>query len=223
MTTATQQMQSLDVVLEEVRAERARQDEKWGEQNHPDGTGPESRPFHRTDINLDLRIGREVGHILRAKCERAFISGTGTWLDILLEEIGEAIAAAEPGRLRVELVQAAAVIVAWIETIDRRARQQNDIARELTFQLTEGGETYPFTEGESCDITGYGHQDKAAFADAINRYDRECGLILDPSEQWTADAIQHGWAVLLDDEVHMRMCAETEPGAFPVTTLWGQR
>ncbi|MFA8415115.1 hypothetical protein ACEPTV_33255, partial [Burkholderia pseudomallei] len=34
------------LVLAEVAAERARQDAKWGQQNHDDGTGPDSMPLY---------------------------------------------------------------------------------------------------------------------------------------------------------------------------------
>jgi NTP pyrophosphatase (non-canonical NTP hydrolase) len=63
--------------------ERTRQNEKWGEQNHPDLY----------------------------------------WLGILVEEVGEVSRAViegdERGRDK-ELVEVAAVCVAWIEAIDRR-------------------------------------------------------------------------------------------------------
>ena len=82
-------------IWDAVDAERARQDAKWGEQNHDDFT----------------------------------------WMAILAEEVGEVAKAAlhhngdEPGvtaseatlsHLREELVQVAAVAVAWLEAIDRR-------------------------------------------------------------------------------------------------------
>ena len=73
-------------VLDEVSAERARQDAKWGEQNHP-----------------------------------AFKHGEVTYRDILLEEVFEALAESNQARLRAELVQVAAVAVAWVEKIDRHA------------------------------------------------------------------------------------------------------
>ena len=79
-----------DSVLEDVSDERDRQDEKWGVQNH-----------------LDL-----------------------TWNAIIMEELGEAaqevltqqfgVMGKGHGDLREELVQVAAVAVAWIEAIDRR-------------------------------------------------------------------------------------------------------
>lgn len=76
-------------ILEDVLRERERQDEKWGVQTHP----PE------------------------------------IWLTILAEEVGEAAqevltkrfgeAGNGHGDIREELIQAAAVLVAWVEQIDR--------------------------------------------------------------------------------------------------------
>lgn len=93
-------------VLAEVADERARQDAKWGEQNHPDGTGSPARV-------LDAEAAR-------LECKRQFAEGTGTWLDVLEEEVSEAYAEADPDKLRSELIQVAAVAVAWAEAIDRR-------------------------------------------------------------------------------------------------------
>lgn len=94
-------------VLGEVAVERARQDEKWGEQNHPDGTG---------------RGGsRDRADLTREVCQRAAREGTCTWKLILDEEVAEAMAELEPQRLRAELIQVAAVAVAWAEAIDRRS------------------------------------------------------------------------------------------------------
>ncbi|TVT56105.1 hypothetical protein FNH05_08785 [Amycolatopsis rhizosphaerae] len=92
--------------LAEIAAERARQDARWGEQNHPDGTGA---PADET-----------AAATARRTCEDNFRDGKGTWRDIFLEEVHEALAEADPVRLRAELVQAAAVAVNWIEAIDRR-------------------------------------------------------------------------------------------------------
>jgi len=47
------------------------------------------------------------------------------WLGVLMEEVGEAAKALIEGKFahaRVELVQCAAVCVAWIECIDRRKK-----------------------------------------------------------------------------------------------------
>ncbi|MEU6496420.1 MULTISPECIES: NUDIX hydrolase [unclassified Streptomyces] len=96
-------------VLSEVLAERIRQDEKWGEQNHNDGTGNKSQ--------------QDYAEQARRWCQSAFGSGYGTWADVLAEEVAEANAERDPARLRTELLQVAAVAVAWIEAIDRRPQQ----------------------------------------------------------------------------------------------------
>lgn len=94
-------------ILAEVQAERERQDAKWGEQNHPDGTG-----------GIQSRMLRDEA---QKTCQAAAERGTVTWLHIADEEHCEALAESDPVRLRAELVQAAAVYVAWIAAIDRRA------------------------------------------------------------------------------------------------------
>lgn len=92
-------------VLGAIADERRKQDEKWGEQTHPNGTGcPGSA------LEADL---------FRAACNFAAKTGTVTWAHILLEETYEALAETDPATLREELVQLAAVAAAWIECIDR--------------------------------------------------------------------------------------------------------
>ena len=98
-----------DLVLLEVAAERAAQDERWGEQNHPDGTGPAHDPI------VGLLADRARG-LTTSAAEQ----GSLTWRHILREEYAEAAAEADPAKLRAELVQVAAVAVAWIEALDRR-------------------------------------------------------------------------------------------------------
>jgi hypothetical protein len=94
-------------VLAETLAERGRQDTKFGEQNPPDGTGLSEQDTYWADL-------------ARERCQEAFRNGKGTWRDILLEEVAEAFAELDIVKLRVELVQVAAVAVAWVEAIDRR-------------------------------------------------------------------------------------------------------
>lgn len=99
-------------VLCEVAAERERQDRKWGEQNHPDGTA--------AVFALDRDMWTEL-------VEDNAAYGQSEWAPILMEEVAEALAEVDPAKLRRELVQVAAVAVSWIEAIDRRA-----LARERT-------------------------------------------------------------------------------------------
>lgn len=98
-------------VLGEVHQERYRQEEKWGQQNHPDGTG---------------RLGDvERAFDARLRCQQNS-PDNDNWRDILDEEVKEAFAEYHPDQIRAELVQVAAVAVAWIEAIDRRASSKTD-------------------------------------------------------------------------------------------------
>jgi len=94
-------------VLDEVAVERLNQNAKWGEQNHPDGTG--------------WLCGPDPG-LAKKRYEDAKAARTLTWLEILDEEFAEALAEKDQGRLREELIQVAAVAVAWVECIDRRKK-----------------------------------------------------------------------------------------------------
>lgn len=93
-------------VLAEVAIERNRQDTKWGEQNHPNGTGYE---FYKRLCD-DARMAYDLQSS----------SGELTWDTILLEEVYEALTEECQANLRDELLQVAAVAVAWIECIDRK-------------------------------------------------------------------------------------------------------
>lgn len=91
---------------EAVDDERQRQFKKWGDQEHPDGTGGP--------------VMREMADEMRARCQYLDENGGADWRAILLEEIYEAMAEEDPERLIVELTQSAAVIAAWIYDIKRR-------------------------------------------------------------------------------------------------------
>lgn len=94
-------------VCGEIIAERCRQDERFGEQNHPDGTG----------LDFDDIRAEEA----RFGCELLAKSGALTWRAILREEVAEAFAESDPPKLREELLQVAAVAVAWVQAIDRHS------------------------------------------------------------------------------------------------------
>lgn len=91
--------------LNDIVRERLAQDEKWGRQNHPNGTG--------------MLGDRERANSARHVCEVMFRNGMGSWRDILHEEVEEAFAEHDPAKLREELIQVAAVALAWVENMDR--------------------------------------------------------------------------------------------------------
>ena len=127
--------------LELVLRERDRQRERWGDDPHPDvGDGWWSQ-------NL---LGRSAVALARTEDLRALVEagkardGGAGWLEILCEEVGEARDAAEMmgdhapryalasnrrkrrEDLRAELVQVAAVAVAWLEDLERRDAADED-------------------------------------------------------------------------------------------------
>ena len=95
-------------VLAEVRTERFRQDVKWGVQNHPNGTSLNNVHFRNRKYFVN---------------EELIATGKLTWQDIAEEEFLEAVSETDPVKLREELIQLAAVCVAWIECLDRREQQ----------------------------------------------------------------------------------------------------
>ena len=115
-------MRPIDWVIEDVRSERKRQDEKWGEpKRQPDGTGSQRHPAIAMAIGHDwesLNYGeleREAKYTIDWHAQNAQV----TFADILLEEVFEALATDTPEDLREELIQVAAVAVKWVEVLDR--------------------------------------------------------------------------------------------------------
>lgn len=106
-------------VIVDVITERLAQDERWGQQNHPDMAGSEaSQESDREMFRQWAENYRQLndGSLLVPDPEGRVLD----WAGILLEEVYEALAESDPTRLREELIQVAAVAVAWVEAIDRR-------------------------------------------------------------------------------------------------------
>ncbi|AMU58940.1 hypothetical protein [Mycobacteroides abscessus] len=121
-------------VLQIVFYERISQNAKWGDQNHPNvETVLTQRPGGCTPERMAEEYG--IPSAMRAKymCQKAAREGEPTWAHILVEEVAEAIEAATHldraahldsdafdalrQRLHAELIQTAAVAVAWAEKI----------------------------------------------------------------------------------------------------------
>lgn len=99
------------VVVQFVKERRA-QNEKWGKQEHPDGTG--------------LLGDKERADHARATCQGLAAHGKVAWRDILFEEVAEAFAEKDISALRTELVQVGAVTTAWLEHIEERMLEAID-------------------------------------------------------------------------------------------------
>lgn len=109
-----------DDVLMDVAVQRRKQRDKYGirGESHPDVS--ESECFIIDELEAKML------------CREAEQKGMLSWTHILGEEVAEAISEAMNGRpelLREELVQVAAVCVAWVEAIDRRKAMQAALRR----------------------------------------------------------------------------------------------
>lgn len=109
----------LSRVEREIRDERERQDARWGEQNHPDMAGSADTQREARELFAGFAVKYKL--INAGKFDPRDDDPRLDWTGILLEEVYEALAEEDPAKLRAELIQAGAVIVAWIECMDRRA------------------------------------------------------------------------------------------------------
>lgn len=111
-------MSSRVSICVEIMHERTRQDSKFGaDRNHP-SISQVLDVTHATEARKCAEYGIPSPALARHECDQA---GTNlTWAHIAVEEMSEAVGAATEAERREELVQLAAVIVAWIESIDRR-------------------------------------------------------------------------------------------------------
>lgn len=89
--------------LREVQMERDAQDRMFPEQTLPFGT------------SLENKVEADVA---RKECDDATSEGSLTWVHVLTEEYWEAMAETDPDKLRMELLQLAAVAVRIVEQID---------------------------------------------------------------------------------------------------------
>lgn len=80
--------------------------------------------------------------------------------------------------------------------------------------------TFPFFEDEN-GVYGYGHTDKAEFAEAVNEYDRYCGY--DGEFGHDSADVTHGYARAANDpddpELAALFCARGDKDASPVTWI----
>jgi hypothetical protein len=86
-----------------------RQNEKWGEQNHPMQDDRLPYDSMRSTAKLYKKINDNAVH--------------PSWFFILMEEVYESFAHTDPAKQREEMVQVAAVAVQIIEYLDRKMEE----------------------------------------------------------------------------------------------------
>jgi hypothetical protein len=102
-------------IFEEIKAERKRQDEKWGEQNHP------MLGVERWSITNGVEYpAKDILENQLVLTRNRINDGKHGWFDILLEEICGAFLESDSQKQRAEMIQVAAVAVAIIECLDRK-------------------------------------------------------------------------------------------------------
>jgi hypothetical protein len=92
-------------VLDEVFSERERQDVRFPDQHLPNGTS--------------AHLFKDEENLARLVTDQAHEQGDLTWRHVLTEEFYEVCAEEDPVKLRVELIQVAAVATRWVEDLDR--------------------------------------------------------------------------------------------------------
>lgn len=100
----------IEDILQSISVERSRQEMKWGVQELVDrieGVMNES-PNHWLDVAVNYKNE-----------DRKNPEGI-SWQSVLMEEVAEAFAETEPTEIIGELIQVAAVCVAWIENLSSR-------------------------------------------------------------------------------------------------------
>lgn len=95
---------AFETIMGDVRAERAHQVAKYGEQDHPNGTSPQFKGLADNARNATRKAMNE---------------NRVTWFHIGKEEFWQAMAESDRAALRARLVKLVAVGCAWIEAIDR--------------------------------------------------------------------------------------------------------
>ena len=116
----------MEKIIEEIKTERKNQENKWGEQNHPcldqlllnrEGGCTPQRMCEEYEIPSE--------HRAKFLCDNSFKFNRGTYAHIAIEEMSEVVSAFDIHKRRQEIIQLAAVCVAWVEKIDRDIEKEN--------------------------------------------------------------------------------------------------
>ena len=108
-------------IIEEILQERFKQDTKWGIQNW---SSVDEFWLENASSNYLCNVIYQIPNEIEAKklCDEATKNNKLTWTHIATEELAEVVCANTKEERRKELVQLAAVIVAWIESLDRNGK-----------------------------------------------------------------------------------------------------
>lgn len=118
-------------VLSEVAGEWYRLEQKYPNQQHPDGTGPDvcTMVFGQ---GFPMRVIKDA---LALESQMANDKGQMTWLQVLLNEVFESAECDDRVKLATQLLQIAAVAGKWLSVII------TDLAKQPVFLVADGATT----------------------------------------------------------------------------------
>lgn len=134
MSSEYADVEQIHQTLGDVAVERLRQNQIFGIQHHPAGTGEEVaiplgywKPGQGAFYRLEVIHGHgtiyldpvKLAAMLRERCRNRVADHEATWVDILMEEVFELLAETEPGKVYTEAIQVSAVAAALAESIAR--------------------------------------------------------------------------------------------------------
>ena len=120
-------------VVSDVLVERATMLSRWGDPSYPSVAG--------LSYSVEARVGLyDLPTPEKARAETEGLRGSGDldWATISVQSLSDAVSASDETARRIEVVQLAAVALAWVEDIDRQRRAAE--AAKATSPKTERGE-----------------------------------------------------------------------------------
>lgn len=103
-------------IIEEILKEKERQVSIWGEQNHL------SVYENYKESDCEDKYGIVIEENAKFLCEDAVNKKELTWAHIAVEELSEVINAKNEKDRREEIIQLCAVLVSWIESLERNGK-----------------------------------------------------------------------------------------------------
>lgn len=116
-----------DEIFTQIKTERAAQEKKWGEQNHPmlpEGlVHPIALSYPSAAQSICSELGIPTEDSAKELTDLRARQGELSYFHILQEEVSEAVCALDDYEsMRKELIQVAAVTVAMIQALDRNGK-----------------------------------------------------------------------------------------------------
>jgi hypothetical protein len=111
----------MDKIINEIKKRRKEQNEKFGVSSHP---CLDQTLLNREGSCTPQRMCEEYHipseNVAKYNCDNAFYKNQGTWAHIAVEELSEIVSEFDLHKRRNEIIDLAAVCIAWLEDIDNK-------------------------------------------------------------------------------------------------------